>query len=299
MHEDNKPCGTISVMKKAGVVLLVGRPNTGKSTLLNNLLGRKVAITSPKPQTTRFPIEAVYEDERGQIIFIDTPGVFAKVEDQLGAAINEEATQAIQGKADVVVYLIDPTRKRDQEENRTLGLVRKQIVPKILVVNKIDEVQDYLADYAFLENEFATILQISALKHKNLNRLFDAIFKLLPVQKPLVKTDDLVQPALNLDSKLYIAELIREKAFLNLREEVPYTVHTMVDEISERPNGDLYIRGRIITTHDRYKIMIVGKSGAMIREIGMATRKELEIASGKKVYVDLTVEVNPHWMESV
>ncbi|KKS85477.1 MAG: GTPase Era [Candidatus Gottesmanbacteria bacterium GW2011_GWA1_43_11] len=286
-------------MKKAGVVLLVGRPNTGKSTLLNNLLGRKVAITSPKPQTTRFPIEAVYEDERGQIIFIDTPGVFAKVEDQLGAAINEEATQAIQGQADVVVYIIDPTRKRDQEENRTLGLVRKLSAPKILVVNKTDQAQEYLADYAFLENEFDTILQISALKRKNLNRLFDAIFKYLPVQKPLVKTDDLVQPALNLDSKLYIAELIREKAFLNLREEVPYTVHTVVDEISERPNGDLYIRGRIITTHDRYKIMIVGKSGAMIREIGMATRKELEIASGKKVYVDLTVEVNPHWMESV
>ncbi len=284
---------------KSGIVALVGRPNVGKSTLLNNLLGQKVAITSPKPQTTRFPIQAVYEEKRGQIIFIDTPGIFSHAPDQYAKDVNLQAEKVLQTQVDVIVYLIDHTRPRDSEENRTLGMVRGQQAPVILVVNKSDvKKPDYWPEYAFYKDEFTEIIWISALTKSNLNYLLDAIFSKLPQRKKLIDTKGLVQPGLNIDSKLFISEIIREKVYLNLRDEVPYTVTTAVDEIVERNNGMLYIKGKIVTTADRYKSMLIGKNGVMIKEIGMAVRKEIEQASGKKVFVDLTVEVDPHWQET-
>lgn len=285
---------------KAGVVALVGRPNVGKSTLLNNLLGHKVSITSPKPQTTRFAIQAVYEDERGQMIFVDTPGMFGRSPDLLSRTINKRVTKSLSENVDLLVYLIDYSRPRDVEENKTLGIVRKLAIPKLLVVNKIDlKNTDYSADYAFYEDEFDDIVKISALERKNLHLLIDKIFERLPEGVKMVDTNTLVQPGLNIDSKLFISELIREKVYLFTRDEVPYTVATQVDQIEERPNGQLYVKGRITTSADRYKSMLIGKGGKMIREIGMAVRKELETASNKKVFVDLHVEVNPHWMETI
>lgn len=287
-------------MARSGVVAIIGRPNVGKSTLLNNLLGHKVAITSPKPQTTRFPLQAVYEDDRGQIIFVDTPGIFERVSDSLGKAINLKAQETLGSGADLILYVIDPTRVRDTEENKTLGMVRKyRNIPKILVINKADiKKPDHSADYAFYEDEFPTVIKVSALRRLNFNILLDAIFALLPEQKKPVDTTTQTQPGLNIDSKLFIAEIIREKVFLFMQEEVPYTVHTQVDEIQTRKNGTLYIKGRIITTADRYKSMLIGRGGKMIREIGMAVRKEMETAANKPVFVDLSVETNPHWQES-
>ncbi|HCM38132.1 MAG: GTPase Era [Candidatus Gottesmanbacteria bacterium GW2011_GWB1_43_11] len=284
---------------KAGVVALVGRPNVGKSTLLNNLLGRKVAITSPKPQTTRFPMQAIFEDERGQIIFVDTPGMFGETPDTLSRSINLSTEQIFAGKLDLILYLIDYHRPRDTEENKILGWVRKSTAPKILVVNKGDLPGTFASEYAFYEDEFSLPIKISALHKQNLNILLDKIFDQLPEGQPLVSTANMVQPGLNLNSKLFIAEIIREKVFLFTRDEVPYSVTTAVSEIAERPNGTLYLKGKIITTADRYKKMLVGRGGMMIKEIGMAVRKELEQASGKKVFVELVVEVNPHWMETL
>ena len=122
---------------KSGIVSLIGRPNVGKSTLLNHILGHKVSITSPKPQTTRFNLQAVYEDERGQVIFVDTPGIFGKVDDQLGTRINASAENSLKERVDLVIYMIDHTRERDFEENKVLGIVRKATCPKILIINKI------------------------------------------------------------------------------------------------------------------------------------------------------------------
>src|SRR3989338_8365998 len=140
---------------KAGYVAIVGRPNSGKSTLLNNILKQKVAITSPKPQTTRIPIYAVYEEERGQIIFIDTPGIFAKVEDPVAKKINPRAEQILRKNIDVIAYLIDHTRDRNLEENKIIGLVRKIDKPKILVYNKSDiKNPSYIPHFRFLESEF-------------------------------------------------------------------------------------------------------------------------------------------------
>lgn len=283
---------------KSGTVALIGRPNVGKSTLLNNLLGHKVSVTSPKPQTTRFNIQAVYEDDRGQIIFIDTPGIFGKVEDPLARKINPRAEEAITQGVDLIVYMVDPTRKRSFEENKTLGIVRKATVPKILVYNKIDiREPSYLAQYRFMEEEFSAVVRISALARKNLNVLMETIFSLLPEGEPMVDTSILTQPGLNLDSRTFIAELIREKAFLFLRREVPYTLTVVVDDIDNRENGVMYIKARILTSGEKYKGMIVGRGGAMVREISMAARKELETATNRKVYLDLTVETDPHWMD--
>ena len=163
---------------KVGTVALIGRPNTGKSTLVNNLVGHKVSITSPKPQTTRFSIYAVYEDERGQIIFIDTPGIFAKTQDKKNKQINLEAQRILKEEINVIIYLIDPTRERGPEENRVLGIMRKIDIPKILVINKSDILgeKSYIEQYKFLEDEFGKAIEISALKSKNLGALLDAIF---------------------------------------------------------------------------------------------------------------------------
>lgn len=285
---------------KSGYVAIIGRPNSGKSTLLNNILGHKVSITSPKPQTTRTAIQAVFNDERGQIIFIDTPGIFGKVLDPVSKKINPVAENTLSEGVDVIVYLVDHTRDRDLEENKILGIIRKIRKPKILTFNKIDiREPSFLPHYKFMEEEFDRTLEISALFRSNINYLLDAIFDYLPEGEKIITEEDRPTPVLNMDSKGFIAELIREKAYLFLRKEVPYTITTMVDDIITKAEGLLYVKGRIITTQDKYKRMIIGDKGRMIKEIGMAVRKELETSTRKRVYIDLLVETNPHWFESL
>src|SRR3989344_9200655 len=271
---------------KAGYAVIVGRPNSGKSTLLNNILKQKVSITSPKPQTTRTPIYAVYEDHRGQIIFVDTPGIFAKVEDDVAKKINPKAEQVLRKHVDVIVYLIDHSRDRNIEENKIIGKVRKIDKPKILVYNKSDiKHPSYIPHYRFLEDEFDKTIEASGMYKQNINLIVDAIFELLPAGKKIIDSKDLVYPVINIDSKTFIAEIIREKAFLFLRKEVPYTLITVVDEIAERENNLKYIKARIITNDDKYKRMIIGNKGYMIREIGMAARKEIEVATKGKIFL--------------
>lgn len=277
---------------------MIGRPNSGKSTLLNAILKQKVSITSPKPQTTRFPIQAVYEDARGQIIFVDTPGIYEKSTDALSKRINASSEDSLSQNVDVVLYVVDHTRERDYEENRALGIVRKSKAPKIMVINKTDiKKPTHIVQYKFMQDEFPTVVEVSALTHANINLLLDEIFALLPEGTPQIDMQTLAQPALNLDSKTFVSEIIREKAFLNLRKELPYEMTVVVDDLAERENGTLAITARILTSNDRYKAMIIGDHGVMIKEIGMAARKELETATNKHVYIDLTVETDPHWME--
>lgn len=284
---------------KEGTVLLIGRPNVGKSTFLNNLIGQKVAITSPKPQTTRFPIKALYEEERGRIIFIDTPGIFGKAKDALSKKINEKTLHSINEGIDVVLYMVDHTRRRDFEEGKVLGIVRKIARPKkILVINKIDkEDPTFLPQYKFLEDEFEDVFGISALKRHHLKPLLDKIFSYLPDQKKKTLEEKPVYYLLNQDSKLFIAELIREKVFLQMGEEIPYTSTVVVDEITPRHDKLTYIKARILTTNDRYKKMIIGAGGRKIKEMGSMARKEIELATKKKIFLDVTIETDPHWQE--
>ncbi len=285
---------------KEGNVIIIGRPNVGKSTFLNNIIGQKIAITSPKPQTTRFPIQAVYSDKQGNIIFLDTPGVFGKATDLLSKKINRKTLDALNDKIDLLLYMIDHTRRRDFEEARVLGIVRKIKKPKILAINKIDKKEPtYLPQYKFLFSEFDDVHLISALKGKHIKPLIDAIFSFLPeVKESSIKKEieDKPVPVLNINSKIYLQELIREKIFLQTRQEVPYTTTVFVEKIENKPDV-LYIKARIITTSDRYKRMLIGKGGRKIKEIGRIARKELELATGQKVFLELEVETNPHWQE--
>lgn len=283
---------------KVGTVALIGRPNTGKSTLVNNLVGQKVAITTPKPQTTQFPIYAVFEDDRGQIVFIDTPGLFAKTKDARIKEVNLQTQKVLREDVDVIAYVIDRSRKRGIEENRVLGLVRKSDKPKILVINKIDKTNpDYSADYKFMEEEFDKVVEVSALKDLHLNALLEDIFSYLKEGEKIVIKEDLPIPALNLTSNQYIGEIIREKAFLTLHDEVPYQIRVVVDEVVERDlpagrqgNGTIYIKARILTSDIKYKKMIIGDNAHRIKQIGSMARKEFEVATDRKIYLDLTVE---------
>lgn len=287
-------------MIKVGKVLLVGRANVGKSTFVNNVIGQKVAITSPKPQTTRFSIRALYEEERGKIIFVDTPGIVGKAKDYLSKRINEKTLQILNENVDVVIYMVDATRKRDFEESKVLGLVRKINKPKILVINKIDDPgKSFIPQYKFLEEEFKDVFQISAINNTHVKPLLEKIFEYLP-EKNIDSEKlppDLVYPIINLDSKIFLGELIREKIFLMMGEEIPYTTTVIVDQISERKNGTTYIKARILTTNDRYKGMLIGAGGRKIKEIGSYARKEIALAINKKVFLDLNIEVDAHWQE--
>jgi len=283
-----------------GKVLLVGRANVGKSTFVNNVIGQKVAITSPKPQTTRFSIRALYEEERGKIIFVDTPGIVGKAKDFLSKRINEKTLQILNESVDLVIYMVDSTRKRDFEESKVLGLVRKINRPKILVINKIDDPgKSFLPQYKFLEEEFKDVFQISAINNMHVKPLLDKIFEYLP-EKNIDSEElppDLVYPIINLDSKIFLGELIREKIFLMMGQEIPYTTTVIVDQVIERKNGLTYIKARILTTNDRYKGMLIGKDGRKIKEIGSYARKEIALAINKKVFLDLNIEVDAHWQE--
>ncbi len=282
---------------KVGKIIIVGRPNSGKSTLINSLVGKKISIVSPLPQTTRKIIQGVYWDERGQIIFLDTPGVFAKIKNTAAKKISSLAKKEL-SNADLIIYLIDRSRSRGDEENRILGLVRQVNKPKILALNKIDiNKPNYTYEYQFLEDEFNAWIEISALKGKHLKSLLEKIFELLPEGEPIFDPESFKAfPALGITPKEFVAEIIREKTFLILRQEVPYTIGVKVEEIEENENR-FYIKATIFTSSDRYKPIIIGKKGKTIKEIGTIARKELELITNKKIFLDLQVVANPHWQQ--
>lgn len=294
------------IKKKYGKVVIVGRPNTGKSTLLNAIMQQKVAITSHLPQTTRKNILAIYEDERGKILFTDTPGVLGKVTDLMGKLVNQEVPKTL-NKAQIIMCIVDISRPKNEEENKVIGLLRKVKAKKILVYNKIDAAvgsKDHFADYNYLEDEFDKSISVSALKEKNVKGLIKIIFDELPDRnnKELIKEIEIYQqenkPLISMSSKEYIEEIIREKAYLFLREEVPYTIFVGVDKIEDKERL-IVITATIYTNADRYKKMIIGKNGQKIKEIGYNARKELELMSGRKIYLELTVKTDRHWMERV
>jgi len=267
---------------------------------------QKVAITSHLPQTTRKNILAIYEDERGKILFTDTPGVLGKVTDLMGKKVNQEVPKTL-NKAQIIMCLVDISRPKNEEENKVIGLLRKVKAKKILVYNKIDAAvgsKDHLADYNYLEDEFDISISVSALKEKNVKGLIKMIFDELPEKndKELIKEIEIYQqenkPIISMSSKEYIEEIIREKAYLFLREEVPYTIFVGIDKIEDKKKL-IVITATIYTSADRYKKMIIGKNGQKIKEIGYNARKELELMSGRKIYLELTVKTDRHWMERV
>ncbi len=278
---------------KTGFATLFGRSNVGKSTLLNRLVGTKIAITSPKPQTTRHQLQGVVHADEGQIVFVDTPGLFTSAKSTLTSYLNKTAQAALKD-VDVIVHVVDPTRAIGPEDKKIMALLRDIHTPKILIINKMDVYgAPFVAAFEALEGEYSEIVKLSAQTGQHTGSLIDAIFRHLSEGEPLYATGQWT----NLDNTFWFAELIREKLFLRLHDELPYSLTVHVDEVDRRPDGTLYIQARIITNHDRYKGMIVGRGGRGIREIGQSSRKEIESVTGTKVYLDLTVVVDPHWTE--
>jgi len=289
---------------KYGKVAIVGRPNTGKSTLINAIMNQKVSITSPLPQTTRRAQTVLFSDERGKILFTDTPGLIGKVVDLMSKRVNEEIPREL-AKADLVVAVVDISRPKNEEENKILGLLRKIPTKKILVFNKIDQAvgpANHFPDYNYLEDEFDRTVMVSGLKSKNVKQLVTDIFELLPskvnrgIKEEIEAMSSELRPMTAMGSTEYVSEIIREKAYLFLREEIPYTINVKVKEITDKKKL-IYIKAEIITSADRYKKMIIGVGGKKIKEIGYNARKELELMSARKVFLDLTVTVDTHWME--
>ena len=279
-------------LKKSGLVAIVGRSNVGKSTLMNALIGTKIAITSPKPQTTRHTIHGVLHDPRGQAVFVDTPGIFAQIPDTLTAKLNKKAADAMTG-IDVILYVVDPTRHVGKEDEIIHRIVTSSKAPKILVINKSDIRGEFIDEFMAWKDEFNAVLEISARKEHNLKALKDLVFELLPLGEPLYPADRITDA----DQRFWIGELIREKIFLAIHDEIPYTTAVETDEIVERENGMIYVKARILTTAPRYKKMIIGQGGRQIKTIGSNARKEIEAVTGKKVFLELEVEVEERWQE--
>ncbi len=275
------------------MAVLVGRSNVGKSTLLNALVGTKVVITSPKPQTTRQSIHGIVHDPRGQIVFVDTPGIFEKSSDRLTESLNKTAKAALLG-IDVIIYVVDPTRQIGNEEHIVQRLIAASDAPKIMVINKADiKRARYLEDYRAFAPNYTKTLEISALHYVNIKQLIDTVLDYLPEGEPLYPEFQFS----NIEHNKWIAELIREKIFIQMHSEIPYSAHVELEEYDERKNEIVYIKAIIFTTAPQYKKMIIGAGGRKIKEIGMAARKEFEQILDKKVFLELEVEVDSRWMD--
>ena len=282
---------------KSGFVALVGRPNVGKSTLMNRLIGQKIAITSSKPQTTRNRIQTVYTDERGQIIFLDTPGIH-KSKNKLGKFMVETAESTFTD-ADLILWLVEPTNYIGAGEQYILEKLKACGTPVILIINKIDTVKKeelltFIATYS-KEMEFAEIVPVSALKGQNTDHLCDVLFRYLE-EGPMYFDEDTVtdQP-----ERQIAAEMIREKALRNLSGEVPHGIAVTIEKMHERPGGHLIdIEATIICERDSHKGIIIGKQGSMLKKIGQDARKEIEMMVGCKVNLQLWVKVKKDWRDS-
>lgn len=279
---------------KSGFVVLIGRSNVGKSTLMNTLVGTKISAVTHKPQTTRQAIHGVLHRPEGQIIFVDTPGVFKETGGALTKKLTRTVEDALAG-VDVIVYVADPTRAIGPEERATLAMVRPLTQPKLLVINKSDlpeQKKEFVEDYRAIADTFYNVFELSALRARHVEPLIGAIMELLPEGEPAYTAEQ----KSNITDYFWVAEIIREKIFLCTEQEVPYSTHVEVDMMEEK-GEHLVITARILTTESRYKKMLIGHGGQKIKEIGMAARRELEAATDKKIYLDLEVDVDPHWVE--
>lgn len=280
---------------KSGFVMLAGRSNVGKSTLLNSLIGTKVAIVTPKAQTTRHPVRGILHDPRAQIVFVDTPGVFLGKKDRVSTRLNEFVKETLDG-VDVIVYVTDPTRVPGAEEEYIQKMLRAAHIPIIHVINKADmsaEEKSAIEIFRAVDVGQVTTIEVSAVSRKNLNYLVDELIK-------LIGEGDLHYPDMQLTDighNQWLEELIREKIFLNLGEEIPYSIKVSLEVAETRPDGSKFIQANIWTTLERYKKMIIGSKASMLKQIGMAARKELEMATNAKVFLELHVKVDPKWQE--
>lgn len=279
---------------KSGFVSLIGRPNVGKSTLLNSIIGKKVAITSDKPQTTRNIIEGIYNDSDTQIVFVDTPGIH-KPKYKLGKYLNKQAYYSIDD-VDVVVFLVDASDELGKGDLYIIEKLKEIDKPVILILNKIDKIKKEqillkIDEYKDLYN-FKEIIPLSALKKDNIKTLLEVLNKYLPDNIKYFDDDVYTNKRL----EFLISEIVREKVFNLTNEEVPHSVTCVVEQI-KREKNNYSINVAIIVDRDSLKKIIIGKQGSMIKEIGIEARKDLEELLGKKVYLELFVKTIKNWRD--
>ena len=281
---------------KSGFVTLIGRPNVGKSTLMNHLIGQKIAITSEKPQTTRNRIQTVYTDEKGQIIFLDTPGIH-KAKNKLGEYMVSVAEHTLK-EVDVILWLVEPGTYIGAGEQQILKILSRVKTPVFLVINKIDTVkkEDIIKAIEAYKDvyRFAEIIPVSAMKKTNTDTLIHTIFQYLP-EGPQYYDEDTVtdQPM-----RQIAAELIREKALRLLSDEIPHGIAVVIEKMSDRDNGIFDIEATFVWERDSHKGIIIGKGGSMLKKIGTAARIEIENLMDAKVNLKLWVKVRKEWRDS-
>lgn len=282
---------------KSGFVSLIGRPNVGKSTLMNRLIGQKIAITSNKPQTTRNKIQTVYTDENGQIIFLDTPGIH-KAKNKLGQFMVDTAERTMK-EVDLILWLVEPSTFIGAGERHIIEMLKKSRIPVILVINKVDTV-DKKDVASFIDTysktfDFAEIIPISALRGHNTQDIITSIFKYLPYGPQYYDQDTVTDQPM----KQIVAEIIREKALHALDEEIPHGIVVTTDIMKTRKDGMITdIEATIICERDSHKGIIIGKNGSMLKKIGSNARYEIERLIEGKANLQLWVKVKKDWRDS-
>ncbi len=280
---------------KAGFVSIIGRPNVGKSTLMNHIIGQKIAITSSKPQTTRNRIQTVYTCDDGQIVFVDTPGIH-KAKNKLGDYMVNTAYGSMNG-VDVLLWLVEPTTYIGAGEKNILEQIKKAKLPTILVINKIDTVKKAeilpVIDTYSKEYDFEQIIPVSAKKGEGISELINNIMKYLPYGQPFYDEDTITdQP-----ERQIVAEMIREKVLRSMGDEIPHGVAVAID--SMKYEGKICnIDATIICERDSHKGMIIGKHGSKLKEIGSLARVDIEDMLDCKVFLQLWVKVKKDWRDS-
>lgn len=283
---------------KSGFVTIIGRPNVGKSTLMNQLIGQKIAITSKKPQTTRNRIQTVYTDNsRGQIVFLDTPGIH-QAKNKLGEYMVHVAENSLRD-VDVILWLVEPSNYVGAGEQHIVKQLEKAKLPVILIINKIDTVErekilEYIDTYRKIY-DFDEIIPVSALRGTNLSDVIDSIYKYLPYG-PMFYDEDTVtdQP-----KRQIVAEIIREKSLHALEEEVPHGIAVVIESMKDRKKGNMTdIEATIVCERESHKGIIIGKGGAMLKKIGSNARFEIQRLLERKVNLKLWVKVKKDWRDS-
>lgn len=280
---------------KSGFVAIVGRPNVGKSTLLNRIVGQKIAIMSDKAQTTRNKIQGVYTTPEAQLIFIDTPGIH-KPKHRLGDFMVEAAYSALK-EVDAVLFMISADQKRGRGDDFIIERLKNVHSPVYLIINKIDKIHPdellgIIEDYS-TQMPFAQVIPISATEGNNVERLMDVLVSEMP-EGPQYFPDDQVT-----DHPEYfiVSELIREKVLFLTRDEVPHSVAVVVDSMKRNENDKIHIQATIIVERDSQKGIIIGKGGKMLKQVGTKARKDIENLLGDKVFLELCVKVQKDWRD--
>ncbi len=284
------------------MVAIVGRPNVGKSTLVNAIVGEKISIVSDVPQTTRQQIKAIHTEKRGQIVFIDTPGLHAG-RDKLDKYMNRASIGSIDS-VDAVIHMVDASEKTGPEEEHVIGRLNRCGRPIIIALNKIDITKGkFVPEYIRLWEEVRgkpitdmddlTLLPISALQGTHVPKLLDLLFGLMP-SGPFLYPEDVIT---DFPRRMAMADLIREKLFKLMRQEVPHSIAVLIDSVKPKRGKVLHIRSTILVERDSQKEIVIGKAGAVLKQVGTEARKDLEALVGQKVFLELFVKIASRWRE--